>query len=68
MKYPAPALIAEIIKMPYSTPAFRTEFNELIPLLMFFTSMGMLLAIGISFTLICTLIVLPAFSKKKIVL
>ncbi|MCK4841979.1 MAG: MMPL family transporter, partial [Methylococcales bacterium] len=31
-------------------------------------SMGMLLAIGISFTLICTLIVLPAFSKKKIVL
>ncbi len=31
-------------------------------------SMGMLLAIGISFTLICTLIVLPAFSKKRIVL
>ncbi|RLA18992.1 MAG: hopanoid biosynthesis-associated RND transporter HpnN [Gammaproteobacteria bacterium] len=31
-------------------------------------SMGMLLAIGISFTLICTLVVLPAFSKKKIVL
>ena len=31
-------------------------------------SMGMLLAIGISYTLICTLIVLPAFSKKKIVL
>ncbi|MGR9115900.1 MAG: MMPL family transporter [Gammaproteobacteria bacterium] len=29
-------------------------------------SMGLLLAIGISFTLICTLIVLPAFSSKKI--
>jgi len=29
-------------------------------------SMGLLLAIGISFTLICTLIVLPAFSAKKI--
>ncbi|NOQ64708.1 MAG: MMPL family transporter [Methyloprofundus sp.] len=29
-------------------------------------SMGMLLAIGISFTLISTLIVLPAFSRKKI--
>jgi len=29
-------------------------------------SMGLLLAIGISFTLICTLIVLPAFSKKQI--
>lgn len=30
------------------------------------SSMGLLLAIGISFTLICTLIVLPAFSRKKI--
>ncbi len=29
-------------------------------------SMGLLLAIGISFTLICTLIVLPAFSAKRI--
>jgi hopanoid biosynthesis associated RND transporter like protein HpnN len=29
-------------------------------------SMGLLLAIGISFTLICTLIVLPAFSPQKI--
>ena len=29
-------------------------------------SMGLLLAIGISFTLFCTLIVLPAFSSKKI--
>ena len=29
-------------------------------------SMGLLLAIGISFTLVCTLIVLPAFSRKKI--
>ncbi|MGR9052758.1 MAG: MMPL family transporter [Gammaproteobacteria bacterium] len=29
-------------------------------------SMGLLLAIGISFTLICTLIVLPAFSNRKI--
>ncbi len=29
-------------------------------------SMGLLLAVGISFTLICTLIVLPAFSKKRI--
>jgi len=29
-------------------------------------SMGLLLAIGISFTLICTLIVLPAFSVKKV--
>ncbi len=29
-------------------------------------SMGLLLAIGISFTLICTLIVLPAFSKKRV--
>jgi hopanoid biosynthesis associated RND transporter like protein HpnN len=29
-------------------------------------SMGLLLAIGISFTLVCTLIVLPAFSTKKI--
>lgn len=28
-------------------------------------SMGLLLAIGISFTLICTLIVLPAFSSKR---
>ncbi len=28
-------------------------------------SMGLLLAIGISFTLICTLVVLPAFSGKK---
>jgi len=31
-------------------------------------SMGLLLAIGISFTLICTLIVLPAFSVKKVAL
>lgn len=30
------------------------------------SSMGLLLAIGISFTLLCTLIVLPAFSSKKI--
>jgi hopanoid biosynthesis associated RND transporter like protein HpnN len=29
-------------------------------------SMGLLLAIGISFTLICTLVVLPAFSAKRI--
>ncbi|GFO73905.1 uncharacterized protein BPLS_P0245 [Bathymodiolus platifrons methanotrophic gill symbiont] len=29
-------------------------------------SMGLLLAIGISFTLICTLIVLPAFSHKRV--
>jgi len=29
-------------------------------------SMGLLLAIGISFTLICTLVVLPAFSNKRI--
>ncbi|NOQ15110.1 MAG: MMPL family transporter, partial [Methyloprofundus sp.] len=29
-------------------------------------SMGLLLAIGISFTLICTLIVLPAFSAKRV--
>ena len=29
-------------------------------------SMGLLLAIGISFTLICTLVILPAFSGKKI--
>ena len=29
-------------------------------------SMGLLLAVGISFTLICTLIILPAFSSKKI--
>jgi uncharacterized protein len=29
-------------------------------------SMGMLLAVGISLTLICTLIILPAFSSKKI--
>jgi len=31
-------------------------------------SMGMLLAIGITFTLICTLIVLPAFSGKRVTL
>ena len=31
-------------------------------------SMGLLLAVGISFTLICTLIVLPAFSVKRVVL
>ncbi|WP_341327919.1 MMPL family transporter [Methylotuvimicrobium sp. KM2] len=30
------------------------------------SSMGLLLAIGISFTIICTLIVLPAFSRHKI--
>lgn len=29
-------------------------------------SMGLLLAIGITFTLICTLIVLPAFSSKRV--
>ena len=29
-------------------------------------SMGLLLSIGITFTLVCTLIVLPAFSKKRI--
>ncbi|BCG63237.1 MAG: hypothetical protein methR_P0933 [Methyloprofundus sp.] len=31
-------------------------------------SMGLLLAIGISFTLICTLVVLPAFSVKRVTL
>jgi predicted RND superfamily exporter protein len=30
------------------------------------SSMGLLLAIGISFTIICTLIVLPAFSRHKL--
>ena len=29
-------------------------------------SMGLLLSVGITLTLICTLIVLPAFSKKKL--
>jgi len=29
-------------------------------------SMGITLAVGISFTLICTLIILPAFSNKAI--
>ncbi len=31
-------------------------------------SMGLLLAIGISFTLICALIILPAFSGKRVIL
>lgn len=53
-------------------------FSSLTTLLSFFSlaftnhqgiaSMGLLLAIGIAFTLICTLIVLPAFSKKAITL
>lgn len=31
-------------------------------------SMGLLLAIGITFTLICTLVVLPAFSVRRVTL
>jgi len=32
------------------------------------SSMGITLAVGISFTLLCTLVVLPAFSNKTITL